>query len=127
MSLYRGARDHLALLVLPGDLLHVVVDVVVHGVGDAQHVVLGGDARAAALAVLHAAPERAPAAHAVRHEDVRLVDQLQVPALGLDEVQVPLYITTHRTYNCRKRCKLDNYIFIDIIIILKIIQIIYSM
>lgn len=54
----------------------MVLGVVVHRVGDTQHVVLRGDARAAALAVLHAAPEGAPAAHAVRHENVRLVDQL---------------------------------------------------
>lgn len=81
-----GAGDDLALLVLARDLLHVVLDVVVHGVGDAQYVVLGGDARTAALAVLHAAPEGAAAAHTVRHEDVWLVDQLQVPAFRLDEV-----------------------------------------
>lgn len=85
-----GTGDHLAQLVLARDPLHVRLGVVVQRVGDAQHVVLGGDARAAAFAVLHAAPERAPAADAVRHEYVVFVYKLQVAALGLDKVQLTL-------------------------------------
>lgn len=90
-----GAGDDLAQLVLARDLVRVRVGVVVHGVGDAQHVVLGRDARAAALAVLHAAPERAPAAHAVRHEYVRVINQLQVSTLCLDEMKITLNFRFH--------------------------------
>lgn len=71
-----GTSDHFSLVVLPRYLLHMVFDVVVHGVGYPQHVVFRRDPRAAALAVLHAPPKRPPTTHTVRHKYVWLVDQL---------------------------------------------------
>lgn len=78
----------------------MILNVVMHRIGNPQHIIFGSDARAAALAVLHAAPEGAPAPHAVCHEYVWLVYQLQVTTFRLDKVQVPFYIAAYCTYNC---------------------------
>ena len=69
----------------------MIFDVIVYGVGYSQDVIFGGDPRPTALAVLHAAPERAAAPHAVRHKDVWLIYQLEMTTFRLYEVQVPFH------------------------------------
>lgn len=75
----------------------MVFDVIVYRVGYSQDVIFRRDPRPTALAVLHAAPERAATPHAVRHKDIWLIYQLEMPTLRLYEVQVAFHATVDVT------------------------------
>lgn len=59
-----------------------------YSIGYFQYVVFGGNSSATSFSVIHASPEGAAAAHAVRHEYIRLVYQLQMSTFCLNEMEV---------------------------------------
>lgn len=77
----------------------MVIDMIVNGVGYSQDVIFRCYPRPTSLAVLHAAPERPPAPHAVRNENIRFVNQLKVAALRLNEMKIAFKAAVDATYN----------------------------
>lgn len=66
----------MAHVILATNFLHVIVLVVVNRVCYPENIVFGGDSCSTPSVVVHAAPEGAAAAYAVRYEYVGVINKL---------------------------------------------------